>query len=243
MIPSIILAIVLGSVSARRSSRIPDHLVRAAAFVAWAFPPFVLALMLMNLLYAWLDWFPPERMSIWAASIVKGEGFHTYTGLLTLDALLNGRQDIFLDAIRHLVLPAFTLALAEWALLTRIMRSSLLEVMRQDYITTARAKGVRERDVLNHHARRNALLPLISAGGVATSTLITSLVVIEVIFNFNGIGRWAVRAFLSSEIPATVGFAVFSCVATVLASVIADILYAVVDPRIRLSGEEGIASQ
>lgn len=243
MIPSVILAILLGSIAARRINRLPDHLVQAAAFVAWAFPPFVLALMLMNLLYAWLGWFPPERMSIWVGPIVNGEGFHTYTGLLTIDALLNGRLDVSFDALRHLVLPGLTLALAEWALLARIMRSSLLEVLRQDYITTARAKGVPEREVLNLHARRNALLPLISAGGVVTSTLITNVVVIEMVFNFSGIGRWAVKAFLSSEIPVTVGFAVFGCMATVLASLFADILYAVVDPRIRLFGEKRSVSQ
>jgi peptide/nickel transport system permease protein len=234
MVPSVILAIVLGSLAARRRSRIPDHLIRAASFVAWAFPPFILALLLINVFYAWLGWFPLERMSIWASPIVTAEEFRTYTGLLTVDSLLNGNLEIFWDAIRHLVLPAFTLALAEWALLTRMMRSSLLDVLRQDYITTARAKGVREQDVISRHARRNAILPVISAGGVVTSMLISGVVVIEVVFNFNGLGRWAVKAILESDIPVAVGFAIFSCTVTVLASLFVDILYAVVDPRVRL---------
>jgi peptide/nickel transport system permease protein len=234
MVPSIILAISLGTVAARWKRRLPDHFIRAAAFVGWAFPPFILALMLMNVFYAWLGWFPPERMSIWAGPIVNSDSFQSYTGLLTVDALMNGNMAIFWDAIRHLVLPAAVLALTEWALLTRIMRSSLLEVLRQDYITTARAKGVSERNVLDHHARRNAILPLISSGGVAASLLISGVVVIEVIFNVNGIGRWALRAILQSDIPVAVGFALFSCVATVLSSLIADVLYAVVDPRVRL---------
>jgi peptide/nickel transport system permease protein len=234
MVPAVILAIVLGSLAARHYGRLPDHVVRAAAFVAWAFPPFILALLLMNIFYAWLGWFPPERLSLWASSAVSAEGFHAYTSLLTVDALLNARLDIFVDAVRHLALPALTLAMTEWALLTRIMRSSLLDVLRQDYVTTARAKGLPEGDVISHHARRNAILPVISAGGVATSMLITGIVVVEVIFNFNGVGRWAVKAILNADVPVAVGFALFSCTITILSSLLADVLYAVVDPRVRL---------
>lgn len=234
MVPAVFLAVVLGSLAAEAQGRLLDHTVRAATFVAWAFPPFILGLILMNLLYAWTGWFPPERMSLWATVLVRSDDFGSYTGLLTVDALLNGNLRLFGDAVRHLVLPAVTLALAEWALLTRIMRSSLADVMRQDYITTARAKGVAERDVMSRHARRNAVLPVISAGGFVTSMLITGLVVIEAIFDFRGIGGSAVDAVINLDIPVALGFAVFSCIVTVLASLIADILYAVVDPRVRL---------
>jgi len=234
ILPSITLAIALGSLAARKSNQWLDHVVRGATFVGWALPPFILGLVLMNVLYAWLDWFPPERMSIWASPIVNAETFRSYTGLLTVDALLNGNTRIFWDALRHLVLPGLTLALTEWALLTRIMRASLMEVLRRDYIVTARAKGLRERTVINRHARRNAILPLISASGAVTSLLISGIVVIEVLFNFNGVGRWAVQAIFHADILVAVGFAVFSCTATVLASLIADILYALADPRVRL---------
>jgi peptide/nickel transport system permease protein len=234
MIPAALLAVGLGTLAAQRRGRIPDHMVRAAAFVAWAFPPFILALILMNLLYAWTGWLPPERMSQWASALVNSDKFHSYTGLLTVDALLNGNLRLLGDAVRHLVLPAFTLALAEWALLTRIMRSSLLDVMGQDYITTARAKGVHEGDIMARHARRNAILPLISAGGFLTAMLITGLVVIEAIFNFRGIGGSAVDAVLNLDVPVALGFAVFCCIVTVLANLVADILYAVVDPRVRI---------
>jgi peptide/nickel transport system permease protein len=234
MIPSIFVALTLGSIAARWGNRLPDHVIRAASFVAWAFPPFILALMLMNVFYAWLGWFPPERMSIWASTIVNSDQFHRFTGMLTIDALLNANLELFWDAIRHLALPAFVLALTVWALLTRIMRSSLLEVLRQDYITTARAKGVPEQKVVGRHARRNAVLPVISAGGVMVSLLITGTVIVEVIFNFNGVGRWAVKAILQYDVPVAVGFALFACMVTVLSSLIADVLYAVVDPRVRL---------
>ena len=181
---------------------------------------------------------PPRRVlraySSRARPIVASETFHSYTGLVTIDAILNGRPLILWDALRHLVLPGVTLALTEWALLTRIMRSSLLDVLQQDYVTTARSKGLREREVIRHHAQRNALLPLVSAGGVVTSLLITGVVIVEVLFSYNGLGRWAVGAILQADVPAAVGFALFSCGAVMLASLVADILYAVLDPRVRL---------
>jgi peptide/nickel transport system permease protein len=243
MIPSFVLAILLGRLSVHKKGRLPDLAIRLSTFIGWSFPPFILALILMNVFYAWLHWFPPERMSDWASVIIKSENFSNYTGLLTVDALLNGNLPLFVDALRHLALPGFTLAFAIWALLTRIMRSSLLEVMSMDYITTARSKGLREQEVVSRHAVRNAILPLISTGSVISASMITTVTVIEIVFNFNGIGRWAVLSFLSSEIPVTVGFALFSCFVTVLTSLIADILYAVVDPRIRLFVENGSAAE
>jgi peptide/nickel transport system permease protein len=238
MIPALTLSLFLGSEAAYRRGRIPDYLIRSATFIGLAFPSFILALILLNFFYAWNGWFPPERLSIWAGILVRSKDFQAYTGLVTVDALLNGNLELFADALRHLVLPAFTLALVEWALLARLMRSSLLEVMSHDYITTARAKGLPESQVVRDHARRNAILPVISVGGMITSTLITTVCVIEMVFNFNGIGRGAVTAFQASEIPVTVGFALFSCLAVLLTSLIADILYVFADPRIRFVSQE-----
>jgi peptide/nickel transport system permease protein len=234
LIPSIILALTLGGLAARYSNRFPDYLVRAAAFIGWAFPSFILGLILMNILYAWLHWFPPERLSLWADLLVESDSFRTYTGMYTIDALLNGNWELFWDAVRHLVLPGLTLAVVEWALLARVMRASLLEALRQDYVITARAKGVKERNVVNLHARRNAILPVISTAGVAASVFISTTVVVEVLFSFNGAGRWALKAVLQSDIPVAVGFALFTCALTVLMSLAADLFYALADPRVRL---------
>jgi ABC-type dipeptide/oligopeptide/nickel transport system permease component len=232
-IPSVILSLTLGTLSARYQGQVQDHAIRFAAFVGWAFPPFILGLLLMNVLYAWLGWFPPERLSGWARVAVEGEGFSRYTGMHTVDALLNGNLGVFWDAVRHLVLPAVTLAMTQWGLMSRVMRSSLLETLGQDYVVTARAKGLRERQVVRVHARRNAVLPVISIGGVLTSLLLSQLVVVETIFAFNGIGRAAIQAILLSDIPGVAGFAVFSCLVTIVVSLVADLLYAVVDPRVR----------
>lgn len=233
-IPAISLAVVLGSTAARHYRRGPDQAIQMAAFVGWAFPSFVLGLMLMNVLYAWLRLFPPGRLSLWANPIVEGQGFRTYTGMITVDALLNGDLKIFVDALRHLVLPAMTLAVAHWSLLTRVMRASLLDVLGEDFITTARSKGVPERAVVNLHARRNAILPLISMGGVVVSLLISGVVIVEVLFSYEGLGAAAVGAIMNADIPTVVGFVLFTCIVTVLSSLAADVLYALVDPRVRL---------
>jgi peptide/nickel transport system permease protein len=234
MVPSVILSLALGSLAGRYRNSWPDYVIRAAAFVAWAFPSFILGLMMMNVFYAWLGWFPPGRLSRGVRTYVSSEAFQAYTGMYILDGFLNGNLTVCWDAIRHLVVPGIALAGAQWALLTRIMRSSLMEVLGQDYITTARAKGLAERSVVSQHARPNAVLPVVSTAGVSVSLLLSGVVVIEAIFDLNGVGHSAAEAIRFSDIPVAVGFAIFACGVTVLASLIADILYAVVDPRVRL---------
>lgn len=235
LIPSFFLALLLGGIAGRYQGRWPDHLIRISAFILWAFPSFILGLFLLNVFYAWNGWLPPGRISTWARPILESDSFNNFTGVYALDALLNGNMKIFWDAIRHLVLPTFTLAGAQWALLTRIMRSSLIEELNREYIKTARAKGLGEHRVVNLHGRRNALLPVITAGGVAVSLLLSLVVVIEAVFTRNGIGNAAAEAIKYSDIPVAIGFAIFSCSVTVIASLIADILYGFIDPRVRLT--------
>jgi peptide/nickel transport system permease protein len=114
MVPCIILAVVSGTLASRYGNRFPDHFVRAATFVGWAFPSFILGLILLNVFYGWLDWFPPMRLSMWAGTVVHSDQFTSYTGMYTVDALLNLDLRLFWDALRHLVLPAVCLAFADW---------------------------------------------------------------------------------------------------------------------------------
>jgi len=234
MIPAIALAIGLGSLAARKQQRAQDQAIQAAAFVGWAFPSFILGLMLMNVLYAWLRLFPPGRLSTWATPIVEGGEFRRFTGMMTVDSLLNGNLRIFWDSLRHMVLPALTLAVGHWALLTRMMRASLLDALGEDYVTTARSKGVAEKNVVNVHARRNAILPMISMGGVIVSLLISGVVIVEVLFGYEGLGAAAMAAIMNADIPTVVGFVLFSSLVTMLSSLVADVSYAFVDPRVRL---------
>lgn len=234
LIPTVFFAIVLGGWAARRQNRLTDHLIRGASFLGWAFPSFILGLFLMNLLYARLHWFPPGRLSLWASDVVNSPDFQSFTGMLLLDSLLNANFAVFMDAARHLVLPATTLGVLQWSLMARVMRSSMLEALNQEYITTARAKGVPEERVATRHATPNAILPVISIAGVSTSLFLTNLMVIEVLFDFNGVGRYAVKAAVSFDAPVAMGFVLIMCLTVIFSSLLADIAYSIVDPRVRL---------
>jgi len=165
---------------------------------------------------------------------MRSASFVRYTGLNTIDAILNGNWRILLDALRHLVLPVTTLSYISWALILRITRSSMLETLRQDYITTARAKGVKERVVIQRHAKRNALIPVVTIAGWTVAGLMGGVVITETIFNYPGLGRFAASAAIQLDIPAVLGFALFNGVLMVLANLAVDVMYAVIDPRIRL---------
>ena len=139
-----------------------------------------------------------------------------------------------LDRVRHLVLPVVTLAYAQLAIFARFSKSALTEVIRQDYITTARAKGVAPQGVLWRHAFRNALIPLITLLGLTIPFLISGSVIVEQIFEWDGIGRLYYDSILSRDYPTVLGLTVATAVVTLLVSLLADLLYAVADPRIRL---------
>ena len=235
MLPSVLLAFIFGRQAANHHNRFSDYAVRTTAFVGWAMPNFIFGLIFMTVFYAWLKWFPAERMSTSVSLIVNSDHFRTYTGFLTIDGILNGNYPIAWDAIRHLMLPGLTLAVFQWALFVRIMRASLLEELKQDYITTARSKGLSERLIMQVHATRNALLPVISSAGVATSMLFGNVIVVEVLFNFNGIGRWAIESIQRFDAPVAVGFMLMSSVVSILASLGADILFAITDPRVTIN--------
>ncbi len=233
MLPSLGLAIVLGSLSAHHRNRLADYAIRGAAFAAWGFPPFILSLVLLNVFYVNLGWFPLGRLTSSGSIVVLSPQFRSFTGMYLVDSLLNGNLSLFLEALQHLVLPATVLALAQWALFTRVMRSALIAELDQDYVTMARAKGLPERAVVGVHARRNAILPVISVGSTAVSLSITNIAVVEIIFNFNGLARSATLAMLQLDTPVAVGVTIFTCLVTVLSSLIGDILYGWFDPRVR----------
>ncbi len=155
--------------------------------------------------------------------------------MMTVDALLNLRFDIFIDALRHLVMPVTTLMVIEVALLLKITRSAMLEEMRQDYVTTARAKGLPEKLIVNRHIRRNALIPVITVAGLTLAGLMGGVIITETVFDFPGIGSWAAAAAASLDVLSMLGFALFSAILLVVANLIVDVLYAVLDPRVRLS--------
>lgn len=234
MVPSVLLALLLGSLAAVRRNQISDYAVRLTAFTGWAIPNYIFGLLFMTIFYAWLGWFPPERLSYWANPIVNSENFRNITGSLIIDGIFNGNPDISWDALRHLMLPGITLAVFQWALFVRLMRSSLLDEFMQDYVTTARSKGLSERMIMRVHIFRNALLPVIASTGVATAMLFGNVIVVEVLFNFNGVGRWAIDAIKNFDVPAATGFILLSSAISLFASLGTDMLFAIVDPRVSI---------
>jgi peptide/nickel transport system permease protein len=234
VIPVVAGGIFLGVIGAVNHNKFADHAVRIFGIVGWSFPDFVFGLLLLMAFYVGTGWFPPGRLSDWATRVVTSPEFHNYTSMTTIDSLLNLRLDIFWDAVRHLILPVISLAYLWWALTLRVTRSSMLETLRQDYITTARAKGLSERVVINQHALPNGLLPVVTLAGGTVVGLLSGVVIIETVFNYPGIGSAAAAAAGNLDVITVLAFVLFNGAILVFANVIVDILYAYIDPRVRL---------
>jgi len=234
ILPLVLGGIWLGVISAVKQNSPIDHATRVFAVVGWSLPTFVAGLLALFLLYGVARWFPPGRLGLEATRIVYSPDFRMYTGIITIDALLNGNLFVFADALRHLVLPVIVLAYVSWASLLRVTRSSMLETLRQEYVMTARAKGLPERVVINKHARRNALIPVATIAGIQVAFLFNGLVITEYIFDLHGLGRWAATAAQQFDIPAILGYLLFNGFLIVVANLVVDIMYAVIDPRVRL---------
>jgi peptide/nickel transport system permease protein len=184
--------------------------------------------------YGRLHWFPPGRYTLETDMLVHSDAFKHYTGLLTFDCLLNGEWAAYADAVKHMVLPAATLLYISVALLLRITRSSMLEELSKDYVRTARAKGLPERVVILKHALANAMIPVVTLSSLLFIGLLGGVVITETVFDFPGIGRWGVQAAQQLDIPGVLGSTLLAAFLFVMANLASDLLYALVDPRIRV---------
>lgn len=235
--------IASGAIAGWKQHRPPDHGFRLAAFVATSIPPFVLGLMLLAIFYVGLGWFPAGRISISNSLVVNSGDFHSFTGLLVVDGVLNGRPDITLDALRHLVLPVFALSLTHWATLGRITRAAMIEELGKDYVLTAHGKGLSARRTVWRHALHNAMLPAINSSALSAAALVTGVFVVEIIFALPGVSEPLTKSssmYVSfmPDIPATMGFAVYGVLLVLPLMLVLDVLQALIDPRIR---ERGLA--
>jgi peptide/nickel transport system permease protein len=233
--PIMVIGVWLGMQAALHHDTIIDHAARVFSIIGYSFPTFVFGLLVLMIFYANLQWFPPGRLSDWAYLVVTSSSWHTYTGMYTFDSLMNGRIDIFLDAIRHLFLPALTLAYVSWALLLRVARSSMLEVIHQDYILTARAKGMSEPLVIRKHELPNAMIPVVTIGGLLLVGLLNGVVITETVFNYRGMGLFASNAALNFDAVSVLGVALLAGGLLVIANLVVDVLYYYLDPRIQLN--------
>lgn len=233
--PVILVGIWLGIQAAVHHNGFIDQAGRIFSIVGASFPTFVFGLLVLMIFYSKLQWFPPGRLSDWANQVVMSGSFRSYTSLLTIDSLLNGRIDVFWDALKHMLLPILTLSYINWATFLRVTRSSMLETLRQEYITTARAKGLRENDVIFKHARPNAMITVVTLAGFTVVGLMGGVVITETVFDYPGIGKAAADAAAQLDVVTVLGFALFNGLILIIANLVVDIIYAVVDPRVRLS--------
>lgn len=233
------LGVLTGSWSAARRGRRIDHAAQLFSFVGTAIPIFLLAFVMLAIFYVGLRLFPIDRLSDSVKTLIASDAFHTYTGMVTIDGVLNGRPDVALDALRHLAMPVLTLALAQWATLNRITRTAVLEEIDRDYVTVAYGKGLRERAVVFRHALSNALVPILTSSAVSVASLITSVYLVELLFNFHGLSDVFVVATSQASLLITfdpapaMGLAVYSVLIVLTITFLLDVLHALVDPRLR----------
>ncbi|MEM0006915.1 MAG: ABC transporter permease [Candidatus Bathyarchaeia archaeon] len=231
----IFIGIFLGVQAAIHKDGIIDNFCRVLSILGWSLPSFWLGLILLSVFYGHLGWLPPGPLDPHLMDIRNNPQLFTrYTYIDLFDGLLNGRLEITLSVLKHLILPVIVIVTINIALLIRVMRSSMLEALNKPYTFAAKAKGLDDKTVIYRHARRNALIPVVTLSGMLIAGLLGGLVITETVFAFGGLGQWAARAALQFDIPAVLGYAMLSAFLFVIANLIVDILYAYIDPRIRL---------
>jgi len=226
MILAIILGGIAGIISASRQYSVIDYTTMVGALFGVSMPVFWLGIMLMMVFGVYLRWLPiGGRISMMVS-------FQKITGFYLLDSIITGNWEAFLSLIRHLLLPAIALATIPMATIARITRSSMLEILRQDFIRTQRAKGLSERGVIYKHAVRNALIPVVTVIGMSFGRLLTGALLTETVFSWPGLGRYVITSINFRDYPAVQGCVLFFAFMFVIVNLLTDILYVYIDPRI-----------
>jgi peptide/nickel transport system permease protein len=230
MLFATVVGVPLGILAAINQDRWPDHLARFVALIGTSIPVFWLGLLVLYLFFYRLQWLPgPGRLDTGMPIPER------ITGMVTLDAALRGEWDVFHSSVMHLILPSIVLGSFALGIIARMLRSSLLAALGDDYVRTARAKGLSENKVVAGHAMRNALIPTITVLGLTFAGLLAGAVLTETIFSWPGIGRYSVQAALKLDYPALLGVTLFVASVYVFVNLVVDIIYGILDPRIRIS--------
>ena len=232
----IIFGIWLGTLSGVHHDTWVDHSTRIFAIVGWSLPTFLFALVMLMIFYGYFQLFSPGILSdqLNMFIIQNPDKFRSYTGMYTIDGVLNGRLEIALDGLRHLVLPVTTYVIVVVALNMRVMRSGMIQEPSKEYVITARAKGADKKTIHIKHARRNALLPVITVAGQLVALSMEGSVSVEVVFNRQGIGWWLAESATQLDMPVLMCICLFLGLVFVITNLTVDILYAYIDPRVRL---------
>lgn len=223
---ALVIAIPVGIISAVKHNSVVDRVSMAGAFVGISMPAFWLGIVLMLIFAVNLKWLPTSGRTLY------GFAPDRITGLYVLDSVLTGDFRALVTSLKHLALPAVALAAAPAAIITRVVRSSMLEVLRKDYVTFARAKGVREYAVIIRHAFRNALIPTVTITGLEVGGLLGGNMIVETIFGWPGMGRLVVGGIFSRDYSLVQGSVMVYALTFVLVNLVSDILYTWLNPKI-----------
>ena len=229
LIFAVAVGIPLGRLAARHAHGWIDGGVTIVSLLGISIPVFVLALTLVYIFAVQLEWLPTQGRLSPRANV------ESVTGFMLIDTLLAGRPDLFVDAIRHLILPAIALGSIPLAIIARITRASVLDVNHEDYVRTARAKGLKEKRVDSRHIMRNAWLPVVTVIGLQVGGLLAGAVLTETVFSWNGVGRYVVEAIGNRDYFIIQSSIMIFAVIFLVVNLLVDLSYAFLNPRIRYS--------
>jgi ABC-type dipeptide/oligopeptide/nickel transport system permease component len=224
-----VIGVPIGVIAATRPGSLWDNILMTATLFGMSMPIFWLGLMLLLVFGAWLDWLPVGGL------MPTGLDVPRVTGMTVIDSLISGRGELIVASLRYLALPAFTLASIPLAMIARITRSEMLAMASLDHVRTARAKGMPEWRVILRHILRNALIPVVTVIGLQLGLLLSGAVLTETIFALPGLGRLMVDSILSRDYPVVQAGALFIAFIFVVVNLVVDLLYGLLDPRIRRS--------
>lgn len=227
-----LFGILIGVVSAVKKNSLVDNAGMLIALMGVSMPIFWLGILLIILFSGILHWLPSGGRLDALLNPVH------ITGLYLIDSLITGDMRTFVDSLEHLILPASALAMYSMAIITRMTRSSMLDTLQQDFIRTARAKGISEGKVVFKHALRNGLIPIVTVIGLQLGSLLGGAVLTETVFSWPGIGAYTVASILKSDFPVVQGVVLLVAAIFVLMNLVVDVIYAFLDPRIKLSKKE-----
>jgi peptide/nickel transport system permease protein len=225
---ALVVAIPIGIISAVRQNTAVDRLSMAGAFVGISMPVFWLGIIMILIFAVRLKWLPVSGRIAYDTGLVE------HTGLYVLDSLLSGNTTALVSSLKHLVLPSITLGAGVAAIVARVLRSSMLEILRADYVTLARAKGASEWIVVMKHALRNALIPTVTVVGLQVGVLLGGNMIVETVFSWPGLGRLVVNAIFARDFPLIQGAVMIYAFTFVMANLIVDVLYTYLNPKISL---------
>jgi peptide/nickel transport system permease protein len=229
----IVLGIPLGVLSAVRQNTLSDHLTRSFSIAGMALPVFLIGMILQMVFYGWLRWLPLQgRMNV---EVLLDFPFDRLTGIYLIDTLLSGQWLAFKSAAAHLVLPVLTLSIASLSVIIRITRNTMVEVLSEDFIRTARAYGLPDRMVYFRYALKATLIPMMTIIGLTYGFMLGGSVVVEYVYDWPGLGGYVVGAITQNDFPAVMGVTLFLATIYLSINLIVDLLYFVVDPRLQVS--------